>query len=221
MMLAPPGQPLTVPLAVAISPTGHHAGIVYLWPPSGEVFFFHHIGEGDLRHERAAYDRLRWVVPALSVDELAEVCDVVALLEDRYCQQERALPYGFDHHLCFDSEGELSPVELGAGLTCASFVAAVFERAGHPLVDLATWVGGTAGRLAEDDGWQRTLIDRIAVEDPGRAAVLGKRIRVPFVRAVEIAAGSGLDGRPVSFTVAEVAGQALLAELMAPVTTAP
>lgn len=215
MMLAPPGQPLTVPLAVAISPSGHHSGIIYLWPPRGEVFFFHHIGEGDLRHERAAYDRLRWVVPALSVDELAEVRAVVALLEDRYCGEEASLPYGFDHHLRFDAEGELSPVEPGAGLTCATFVAAVFERAGHPLVELSTWVGGTAARRVDDASRQRVVIDGIAVESPRRAAALGRCLRVPFVRAEEVAVASALDARPVAFAIAEAAGALLLDELRA------
>ncbi len=122
MILAPPDSPLTVPLAVAATRSGDHAGVVYLWPQTGAAFFFHHIGEDDLRHESADMTRLRWARPALATDELEDVAARASLLDDMYTAQGIGLPYGFDRDLGFDEDGRLVSVDPDAGLTCATFV---------------------------------------------------------------------------------------------------
>lgn len=215
MILAPPDSPLTVPLAVAATRSGDHAGVVYLWPQTGAAFFFHHIGEDDLRHESADMTRLRWARPALATDELEDVAARASLLDDMYTAQGIGLPYGFDRDLGFDEDGRLVSVDPDAGLTCATFVSAVFESAGFPLVDRVTWDEAPDARRMEDEERQRRRLDDLAVEHPQRAQTLADRVRAPHLRVEEIIAASTLTARPGHFLDVEPLGRQVLVELEA------
>jgi hypothetical protein len=48
------------------------------------------------------------------------------------------------------------------GLTCASFVAVLFESANAPLIELSTWHQRDPARKAEDDAAQQRLVDALA-----------------------------------------------------------
>lgn len=215
MMLAPIGQDLSVPLAVALSPSAHHVGILYRAQGRGALFFFHHIGHYDLRHEAADIDRLRWVHPGLDDDELEEILDVVDLLDDKYTERGDGLPYGFDRCVTFDAEGDLVTPDPDAGLTCATFVAAVFQRAGFQLVALDTWESGTVERCKDDIARQEEIIATLGTDDHQRAASLRACIRAPHLRAEEVAAASSVprESLPLSFDNADPLGCALLTEL--------
>jgi hypothetical protein len=65
------------------------------------------------------------------------------------------IPYGFafDEN-CFANDGTYRPMEIGKGLTCASFVIALFHSHGYPFLKLESW------RLRpEDIAWQNKILD--------------------------------------------------------------
>jgi hypothetical protein len=77
--------------------------------------------------------------------------------------QRNQVPYGFSQpNNFFDTSGNLIKGPAKIGLTCASFVLAVFEAAGIPLADLATWPVPTTGDIDR----QRELLDKLD-NDPG------------------------------------------------------
>jgi hypothetical protein len=65
------------------------------------------------------------------------------------------IPYGFafDEN-CFDNDGTYRPMEIGKGLTCASFVIALFHSHGYPIVKLESWK-----MRSEDVAWQKKILD--------------------------------------------------------------
>ncbi|MGO9061389.1 MAG: hypothetical protein ACLQU2_29025 [Candidatus Binataceae bacterium] len=65
------------------------------------------------------------------------------------------IPYGFSHpNRFFDTSGNVITGPAKIGLTCASFVFAVFENAGVLLADLDSWPSPTS----EDIEKQRELL---------------------------------------------------------------
>jgi hypothetical protein len=78
-------------------------------------------------------------------------------------QNERnQIPYGFSSpNRFFDTSGNAIKGPAKVGLTCASFVLAVFEGAGVVLADLDTWPNPTA----EDIERQRELLNNLS-RDP-------------------------------------------------------
>ena len=69
-----------------------------------------------------------------------------------------SIPYGFafDEH-CFDEQGKYRPMEIGKGLTCATFIVAVFHSAALPIILPETW-----RERPEDQEWQQKLLKLLA-----------------------------------------------------------
>jgi hypothetical protein len=66
-----------------------------------------------------------------------------------------SIPYGFafDAH-CFDEDGRYRPMEVGKGLTCATFIIAVFHSAALPVILPDTW-----HERPEDQEWQKKILE--------------------------------------------------------------
>lgn len=95
-----------------------------------------------------------WIHPAVPERRLPQVASICRLV---WRNNSNGIPYGFSqpNDECFDSETArylLGPTQHG--LTCASFVLAVFHRAGLPLVNCATWPTGRD----EDIIWQEFIV---------------------------------------------------------------
>src|SRR5262249_11543054 len=64
------------------------------------------------------------------------------------------LPYGFTFNSdCFAGDGSYQPMEIGKGLTCATFVIALFHSAGFPIIKRETWK-----HRSEDAAWQKKIL---------------------------------------------------------------
>lgn len=65
-----------------------------------------------------------------------------------------SIPYGFafDEH-CFGDDGQYRPMAVGKGLTCATFIIAVFHSAGLPILRTDTWRA-----RPEDAQWQSAIL---------------------------------------------------------------
>lgn len=84
---------------------------------------------------------------------------VAAMARKIWRANNRYVPYGFSPpNDCFDSQTNkylFGPTRYG--LTCASFVLAVFHRAGVPLVKYGTWPTSRP----DDRAWQKKIVARL------------------------------------------------------------
>jgi hypothetical protein len=108
----------------------------------------------------------------------------------------------------FTADGAL---DLGGrhGLTCASFLAVLFESVNAPLIELGTWHKRSPARHAEDDGPQQPLVDAVAARHPTQAALVQREVARLRIRPEGIAAASGIAPQPVAFDWAEPVGRAV------------
>jgi hypothetical protein len=67
------------------------------------------------------------------------------------------IPFSIEYHGCyFDSDGTYRPTAVGEGLTCATFIMALFGDYGLPLIDLQGWK-----RRLGDASWQKRILARL------------------------------------------------------------
>jgi hypothetical protein len=143
-------------VAVAISEPRfdqRHAGVFFRFIATEPHEFLHLAWQRDLRLDAPKSDYL-WVDPAIPSRRLlqvAAVCNDIAS-----ANHPDQIPYSFGPpNNCFDEHScafLLGPTNTG--LTCASFVLAVFHRAGIQLVKYGTWPKPTQ----EDIDWQQKVL---------------------------------------------------------------
>ena len=188
----------------------NHCGILYRLD-SGEVRMLHLAFHFDLRDEelRANY----WCAPAgLELENQL----VVAAFASTIANAKPNVPYGFDANgMVFDSgSGELLEAPAGRGLTCATFILALFRTLGFEPVDQETWP-----MRPEDEIWQQQITQAMtqagasqdhidAVTDNGRS----RRFRPEEV--VGTSATSD-DEWSIDFDMARVIAQEVLDDLAA------
>lgn len=213
-------MPEVVPLSVAASPrsavavtqgtVGLHAGISY--KPADETCSVLHLAWHSILTATQKIDAWAYVVPSLDAMEqqiLAGMCHLVATTRPR-------VPYGFQYAGSrFDEDGRFIPGPNERGLTCATFVMAIFELARIPLIAVNTWRldSMNAARLEEDRRTQEQLVEllrqtRNATQE--HADAVEKEVGCMRFRSEEVAAASGLANRPVTFDIAEREGKNVL-----------
>lgn len=124
-----------------------------------------------------------------------------------------AIPYSFSSpNDSLDPETGaflLGPTRLG--LTCASFVLAVFHGARLPLINYATWVADRPG----DREWQEWIIEQLESRGADRQHIEHLRSEIGAVRfrPEEVAAGAALAPPPADFGTASVLGEQIVTRL--------
>jgi hypothetical protein len=133
-----------------------HTGIFFRIGQSDQHEFLHLAWQCALVRTPANAEYL-WVEPAIPQRRLlqvAAICDMIAS-----ANLSEGIPYSFGPpNDCFSADDcrfLLGPTYRG--LTCASFVLAVFHRAGFPLVRYGSWPPPDA----EDIEWQRQVVDNL------------------------------------------------------------
>jgi hypothetical protein len=129
-----------------------HAGLLYRTKIGGEPYVVHLKGHLFLLHTPPVKGQV-CIVPPI---EEVRLPALAAFIKNVYRKnRDRGIPYAFSSpdHDWFSSDGALllSPDRLG--LTCSSFVLAVFRAAGLPLVDLKSWP-----IREEDKEWQKHVL---------------------------------------------------------------
>jgi hypothetical protein len=111
---------------------GVHVGLLYR--SGAEILLCHFPYEAHLRNEHPS-DKYLWQTSNLPSLDQQSVADYIRLVS-----QNKDLPYGFDYQgIYFDSAGHYVRRVRGAGLTCATFIMAVFQSLGFTLLDETTW----------------------------------------------------------------------------------
>jgi hypothetical protein len=181
-----------------------HVGLLYKID-DGAALMLHLRWHFDVKNE-APKDEYRWI--QIDIDEinrrtLAGLCRLIANRADK-------IPYGLNYNgLYFSATGEYLTHALGEGLTCATFVMAVFATYKIPILKLAEW-----GIRPDDIAWQFGQVRRMQQTFPLVAAAMGNFVGQPRFRPPEVSAGAISAKRPLGSKDAERLGRRIVADLM-------
>jgi hypothetical protein len=195
-------------LAILLNDDGaRHTGVIYR-DDFGNILLLHLAWNYALRND-ALSTKYRWVETILPQREqkyIAGLCTLIAA-------NNPEIPYGLDAAgFSFDpSNGKMTPGPQGKGFTCATFVLAIFESAGHVILLQDEWPDDA------NQDWQLWVIDTLrktgAPED--QIAAVERDVGCKRFSPEEVVASSTLDPWPISFCGAQTASLALLSQLRA------
>jgi hypothetical protein len=199
-------------VAVAVTTDGKHVGILYR-PDDNEPNLLHLAWHHDLRDARGLPANYAWSA-CRGFDE-DEGRDLASWLRKIYQANLRRIPYGFNYWpgACFEEDGTFRPSREGHGLTCATFVMALFEAKRYLIMDTASWVA-----RAEDAGFFTELYENLK-DAPGitaehldaQAGAIGAAVRF---RPLEVAASAAVyENEPVTFDEAVPVAERFLQNL--------
>ena len=115
------------------------------------------------------------------------------------------IPYGFHRGTSrFDEHGRFVPGPGDTGLTCSTFIQAIFDWAKIPLLDEATWELRDEDRVAQQALLAFLRRNHDATNE--YLATVEAEVGCMRFRAEEVAASSAMSQRPVPFQVANVEG---------------
>jgi hypothetical protein len=205
-----------VALLIMRTPGGTHTGILYR--VDGDLHALHQCWHLMFRFERIPKS-YACVTPNLLSEEFDSVVGTCRLFVQRI--QQRGCPrfpmaFSQPQRTKISAEGEVI-WDGSVGLTCATFVLAVFGAAHIPLVDLSGW-----RRRPEDDArheallldMERGLPDlNVSPADPSHIARVRAELPCIRVRPEEVAGAALFSDRPVGFELAEQAGLWILDHL--------
>ena len=159
----------------------------------------------DLRSERPS-ENYRWIQVALDPINrraLVGLCRLIA----KKC---RTIPFGFSYNgFYFTHAGDYIPRTLGDGLTCATFVMAVFETYSIPILKTEEWPS-----RQENHGWQAGQVQLIGHARGGfLASAIAAHIGQLRFRPEEVTAGAVSADRPLSFRRAARLGERIRRDL--------
>lgn len=192
-----------VAIAIAVVRDGQqHVGILHKEDALNEVKLGHLAWHNQLKESQPKENYL-WIdppIPGPRGRQVAARCRQILRANER-----RGIPYAFSPpNDCFDAQTAnflIGPSRTG--LTCATFVLAVFDAAGIRLADYASWPAQRAG----DDEWRQFVIKGLEDEESGASAehVAFVRNEVGAIRyRPEDAAGcAAADQLPCPFSTAE------------------
>src|SRR5687768_16729705 len=138
-------------VAVATGAVGLHSGVVFRSSDHPQRLLhlaFHHRLQCDAA--TAAWAFVPPAIDPIDLQVLAGLCATLAAVRPR-------IPYGFRRGTSrFDDEGRFVPSPGDSGLTCSTFVMALFSWARIPLLDEASWQA-----RPEDEVAQRELLEAL------------------------------------------------------------
>jgi hypothetical protein len=190
--------------AIALNPSATHVGVA--WRADDGWRFLSLVGDRELKNN--ALRNGDWCVsPAVAPELLTLVSEMCRRVLDR--NELYAIRFGFRFDSTrFNDDGEYVLGENEVGLTCATFVLALFRSAGVELLRVREWP-----TRPDDEVRHNELIDSFASDrgDIEHINALQREVGVVRFRPEEVAAASAVPPHPCSFTDASQAGVALLA----------
>ena len=204
-----------------VTPQQRHVGLLYRDSTSKRVVLLHLGWHFDLRREAPLESDL-WVDPRILPRRLTQVAAYCRLVWR--ANGKNSIPFGFaPPNDCLDAEsGRYLRGPVGFGLTCASFVLAVFHGAGLVLAQYDTWPPDRPG----DAEWRRSIVDALRTcrppAKPEHIDAVERDVGMTSrFRPEEVAAAATVTPTPVPFEIADGGGQKLLARLRNPLSAAP
>ena len=204
----PSDEVLGIAIGTPHDPSQRHVGFIYQLNGAGPRLA--HLQW----HHRATDEPLPsgycWGASALDSINKAFLAAWVALLQ----KNSKAVPYGIeydDHREYFDNEANYVPQPVGRGLTCATFVLAVYSRTGYPILDAAGWPSNRAG----DAEWQRHIIDLLRKNGASseHVAAVAEDVGCVRFRPEEVVAGAISADVPIDFATADTLAKEILSDI--------
>ena len=201
------------PIRLAISKPATHIGIIVRVKPDHDHRLLHLGDHHDLRFDDLT-DVKNWETTYAWLDFVGfserEMTQLAVWMETIWTINKHNIPYGiaFSGAGYFDAlTGKFIPSQTGKGLTCATFVMALFEDFLLPLVQWSSWP-----QRASDQGFLKFIVghlDNLVLQGKAEAAhVQAQKTALgtaPRYRPGEVAvAGAAYLGDPVQFVTAEL-----------------
>ena len=190
------------PMAIALGSDDadqRHIGLLHWDAESQSMLMFHLAWHHRLRNEPPPETMALAITPAIPRGRLIQVGAVCRKIWR--ANRTLGVPYAFSPpNDCFDTRtGEFLLGPTRFGLTCASFILAVFQAAGWPLVDGETWPMDRPG----DREWQEKIVALLERTGAAREHVDAVRSEIGHVRfrPKEVAAAARVASHPASFFV--------------------
>lgn len=193
--------------AVVVFTQGRHVGLLFR-EADQSVRVLHLCGHLDLRcdlPQAVVGEALLYVVPALDPVVVEAVSAFTRLVRSRHVAG--GLPYGYSPpDQFFDARaGFLQPG--GEGLTCASFILAVFHRSGVQLIEYQSWPARPED--AAQQQWFVNYFRRTGRMTDAEATALATTIGRTRYRPLEVAGAAAAGSHPANFAVCEGLGKEL------------
>jgi hypothetical protein len=194
-------------ICVAVHSKGGHVGLIYRDEDGRTVYYIHLRWHHQL--ERTRPDSVRypvWVEPELPPGRAVIVAELCKLIFDLNAEQE--IPYSFGSpDGVFDPTGHLRLGPKRLGLTCATFVLAVFDAAGNPLIDYSQWP-----QRPEDREWCEYVIGELERSNAEASHVTALRADGISVRykPLEVAGSASCEPLPTTFLEAQLGASTIL-----------
>jgi hypothetical protein len=182
-----------------------HIGFLYRKSPT-EVLFCHLAFHYDLRKEQLKTGYFWAPCQWLEDDEITGLIVAGKLAKLKVNSQ---IPYGFAFEpTCFDEGLEYQPMPVGMGLTCASFIIAIFHSLELEIIELETWKN-----RPDDRDWQIGITRLLSRVNPPAAAVAARYIGSFRYRPEEVAGAATALDVPVDYNFATSRARGILDDL--------
>ncbi len=207
-------------LAIAIIPStilnGAHAGVLYV-SKVGEAPRLIHLATHKWLIDETASNEIRWVQVQLNAITARLVVGVCLSIARRARAREMTATYGFNYDPAkqyFGVNYDFLPIDPNQGLTCATFVLALFRRADVELLKVEEWLERNIE--VADVEVQKAIAETFSAtfgEEVGKILYSQIASGAPRFRPEQVAAASALSPKPVGFDVANSKGQELIDSL--------
>jgi hypothetical protein len=172
-----------------------HVGLLFC-PDGEELSLFHLRFHHRLINELPDFS-YSWIPTLLDATLVTAFVEWLATIRDR--NKQGHVPFSIEYcGTYFDKQGDYVQTALGTGLTCATFILAVFEDFALPLLDLATWRKVAS---LKDKSWQKRILDVLEDHAPKDHVDMQRPLigRAARYRPEEVGGAFGLfTGTPVS-----------------------
>lgn len=192
----------------AVEADQRHIGILHCGVSQAEVLLLHLAWHCDLRND-APRDFLVWIDPPIHdvrARQLAAFCRKVAR------PNAQKIPYALSPpNDCFDtSTGDFLLRPATIGLTCATFVMAVFQAVGLQLIEASSWPA-----RPEDEVWQRKILGLLAAKgaDAEHVKRVEREVGASRFRPEEVGGAAAHEPWPAKFEDAARLAQEILERL--------
>jgi hypothetical protein len=187
-------------IALAILSQGDHIGILYYKDDESTVSLLHLGWHLQLRNDPPTGTNIPdlWIDPAINPNRALHLEACFRLIWDK--NKINSIPYAFSRPTgVFHTDGSIVNDPSFLGLTCATFVLAVFDYAKLPLLQDETWVARD-----DDEKWQNDMVEIMATRNVPEEHLACIRDSIPAIRfrPLEVAGAAAAVTYPVPFDTA-------------------
>jgi len=195
----------------SVDSTQRHIGMLHWDEEAAKTLLLDLAWHHELRNQSPRGDYI-WIDPDIPSRRLRQV---TAVCRKIWRSNEGALPYAFSPpNDCFDRDtGNFLIGPTNLGLTCASFVLAIFEAAGLQLARYETWPTNRSGDLE----WQKWIIEQLGKgKQPATAEhmdAVKEEVGAVRYRPEDVAGAASSSPLPADFAAAKKQAAAVLDRL--------